>query len=202
MASSQPANSGSRIPNFFRMTIAERIAALRERGLLSEDDVRALATSDHTLRLPVADKMIENVVGVFGLPMGLALNFLVNGRDYVVPLVVEEPSIVAGLSGAGRLARLGGGFHAREHRSDPHRPGADRKRRRSRAGTRPSACASGRHPRTRQQPASENGCQGRRRAGHRSASAQGTRRRPRHGGAASAGGYPRRHGRESGQHHV
>ncbi|MEZ5552002.1 MAG: hydroxymethylglutaryl-CoA reductase, degradative [Pseudomonadales bacterium] len=112
MASSQPANSGSRIPNFFRMTIAERIAALRERGLLSEEDVRALATSDHTLRLPVADKMIENVVGVFGLPMGLALNFLVNGRDYVVPLVVEEPSIVAGLSGAGRLARLGGGFHA------------------------------------------------------------------------------------------
>lgn len=117
MASSQPANSGSRIPNFFRMTIAERIAALRQRGLLSEDDVRALATSDHTLRLPVADKMIENVVGVFGLPMGLALNFLVNGRDYVVPLVVEEPSIVAGLSGAGRLARLGGGFHAQS--TDP-----------------------------------------------------------------------------------
>jgi len=94
------------------MTIAERITALRHRELLSEEDVRALVTADHTLRLPVADKMIENVVGVFGLPMGLGLNFLVNGRDYVIPLVVEEPSIVAGLSGAARLARLSGGFTA------------------------------------------------------------------------------------------
>ena len=107
----------SRIPNFFKMTIIERITALRERDLLSEDDLRTLAGSEHTLRLPVADKMIENVVGVFGLPMGLALNFLINGKDYVVPLVVEEPSIVAGLSSAGRMARLGGGFVAES--SDP-----------------------------------------------------------------------------------
>lgn len=112
MASTDPAASGSRIPNFFKMTVAERITALRERGLLSEADIRALATADHTLRLPVADKMIENVVGVFGLPMGLGLNFLINGKDYVVPLVVEEPSIVAGLSGAARMARLGGGYTA------------------------------------------------------------------------------------------
>jgi len=112
MASNDPAVSGSRIPNFFKMTVAERITALRERDLLSEEDIRALATADHTLRLPVADKMIENVVGVFGLPMGLGLNFLVNGKDYVVPLVVEEPSIVAGLSGAARMARLGGGYTA------------------------------------------------------------------------------------------
>ena len=112
MASTDPAASGSRIPNFFKMTVAERITALRERDLLSEEDIRALATADHTLRLPVADKMIENVVGVFGLPMGLGLNFLINGKDYVVPLVVEEPSIVAGLSGAARMARLGGGYTA------------------------------------------------------------------------------------------
>ena len=112
MASTESAASGSRIPNFFKMTVAERITALRERQLLSDEDVRALATSDHTLRLPVADKMIENVVGVFGLPMGLGLNFLINGRDYVVPLVVEEPSIVAGLSGAARMARLSGGYTA------------------------------------------------------------------------------------------
>ncbi|MEJ2086879.1 MAG: hydroxymethylglutaryl-CoA reductase, degradative [Gammaproteobacteria bacterium] len=112
MASTESASSGSRIPNFFKMTVVERITALRQRGLLSEDDIRALVTAEHTLRLPVADKMIENVVGVFGLPLGLGLNFLINGRDYVVPLVVEEPSIVAGLSGAARLARLGGGFTA------------------------------------------------------------------------------------------
>ncbi len=102
----------SRIPNFFRMSIAERIAALHERGMLSQDDVQQLATASHQLQLNVADKMIENVVGVFGLPMGVALNFYINGRDYVVPLVVEEPSIVAGLSGAARMARLGGGYTA------------------------------------------------------------------------------------------
>jgi hydroxymethylglutaryl-CoA reductase len=112
MASKSPAESGSRIPNFFRMSVAERIAALHERGLLDDADVHALSSGDHTLRLPVADKMIENVMGVFGLPMGVALNFLINGRDYVVPLVVEEPSIVAGLSGAARMARLSGGYNA------------------------------------------------------------------------------------------
>ncbi len=102
----------SRIPNFFRMSVAERIDALHGRGLLGDEDVRLLAGAGHTLRLPVADKMIENVVGVFGLPMGLALNFLVNGIDYVVPLAVEEASIVAGLSGIGRVTRLSGGFNA------------------------------------------------------------------------------------------
>ena len=55
--------------------------------------------------------MIENVVGVLGLPLGVGLNFLVDGRDVIVPLSVEEPSIVAGLSGAARTARLSGGFH-------------------------------------------------------------------------------------------
>lgn len=105
-----PAEGGARIPNFFRMSVSERIAALHQRGLLSDADVRALVSGEHTLRLPVADRMIENVVGVFGLPLGYALNFLIDGRDYVIPLVVEEPSIVAGLSGAARIARLSGGF--------------------------------------------------------------------------------------------
>ncbi len=107
---SESRERSSRIPNFFRMSVAERIAALQEKGLLSAEDVRYLSSGEHTLRLSSADKMIENVVGVFGLPQGVALNFLINGRDYVVPLVVEEPSIVAGLSGAARLARLSGGF--------------------------------------------------------------------------------------------
>ena len=101
----------SRIPNFFRMPIAERISALHQRGMLSTQDVQLLGSGNHQIQLNVADKMIENVVGVFGLPMGVALNFLINNRDYVVPLVVEEPSIVAGLSGAARMARLGGGFN-------------------------------------------------------------------------------------------
>ena len=117
MASKSAPERSSRIPNFFRLSVAERIDALRQRGLLNAGDQRLLASGDHSLTLPVADKMIENVVGVFGLPLGLGLNFLINGRDYVVPLVVEEPSIVAGLSGAGRVARLGGGFTAQS--TDP-----------------------------------------------------------------------------------
>ena len=108
---SAPAENRSRIPNFFRMDVEERIRALRDRGLLTDDDLRALASGEHTLKLHIADKMIENVVGVFGLPLGLGLNFLIDGRDVIVPLSVEEPSIVAGLSGAARTARLSGGFH-------------------------------------------------------------------------------------------
>ena len=68
-------NGTSRIPNFFRMTIRERLDALHERGLLSDDDIALLAAGDHTLRIQTADKMIENVVGVLGLPLGLAPNF-------------------------------------------------------------------------------------------------------------------------------
>ena len=110
MASESAPNSGSRIPNFFKMGVEARIAALRDRTALTDDDLRALETGAHTLKLHVADKMIENVVGVFGLPLGVGLNFLVDGRDVIVPLSVEEPSIVAGLSGAARTARLSGGF--------------------------------------------------------------------------------------------
>lgn len=110
MASQNPAERSARIPGFFKMSISERLTALAARGLLSPEDLALLGNGDNALRLGVADKMIENVVGLFSLPMGVALNFLINGRDYVIPLVVEEPSIVAGLSGAARMARLGGGY--------------------------------------------------------------------------------------------
>ena len=105
------ARAGSRIPSFFKMRVEDRLTALHERGLISDDDLHALRSGDHALKRDVADKMIENVVGVFGLPLGIGLNFLIDGRDYVVPLCVEEPSIVAGLSGAARTARLSGGYH-------------------------------------------------------------------------------------------
>ena len=110
MASDTAPHSGSRIPNFFRLSVKARIEALRERTALTEDDLLALANGTHTLKRHVADKMIENVVGVFGLPLGVGLNFLVDGHDVIVPLSVEEPSIVAGLSGAARTARLSGGY--------------------------------------------------------------------------------------------
>ncbi|MDE0693218.1 MAG: hydroxymethylglutaryl-CoA reductase, degradative [Gammaproteobacteria bacterium] len=110
MSQSQPTALGSRIPSFFKLGIGARIAALRNRTELTEEDLVALDSGTHTLKAHLADKMIENVVGVFGLPMGVGLNFLIDGREVIVPLAVEEPSIVAGLSGAARTARLSGGY--------------------------------------------------------------------------------------------
>lgn len=92
------------------MSVAERVQAVRDRGLLSEDDFDSLSRGQTTLDLQSADKMIENVIGVLGMPVGLGLNFLVNGKDYVVPMAVEEPSIVAAISAAAKLAREAGGF--------------------------------------------------------------------------------------------
>lgn len=103
-------NDRSRFPEFYRRPVRERLDLLLEHGFLSEEDWQALVSGAHTLGREGADRMVENVIGVFGLPLGVGLNFLVNGRDYVVPLVVEEPSIVAALSSAARLARRAGGF--------------------------------------------------------------------------------------------
>jgi len=102
----------SRIPEFYKLSVPERVRAVHERGLLSQDDYLSLVRGDHVLKIQTADKMIENVIGVMGLPVGLALNFLINDKDFVVPLVVEEPSIVAALSSAAKTVRRAGGFTA------------------------------------------------------------------------------------------
>ncbi|MGH7895643.1 MAG: hydroxymethylglutaryl-CoA reductase, degradative [Candidatus Binatia bacterium] len=101
----------SRIPAFYRLTVAERRQKLAEALGLSADDRRVLEAAD-ALPLEVADIMIENAVGTFALPFGVGLNFQVNGRDYVVPMVVEEPSVIAAASNAALVARPGGGFVA------------------------------------------------------------------------------------------
>lgn len=101
----------SRIPGFYNLTLEERRAALAATGLLAPEELAAL-TGENGLTPAQSDKMIENVVGVFGLPIGIALNFVVNGREVLVPMAVEEPSIVAGASFMARLARAGGGFSA------------------------------------------------------------------------------------------
>ncbi|MEE8248764.1 MAG: hydroxymethylglutaryl-CoA reductase, partial [Gammaproteobacteria bacterium] len=87
----------SRIPEFYRLSVEERVRAVNERGLLTGSDFRALATGKHTLDLEAADKMIENVVGVMGLPLGLGMNLRVNDKRYIVPMAIEEPSVVAAL---------------------------------------------------------------------------------------------------------
>ena len=102
--------SSSSFPSFHKLTVKERARTVRDRGLLSSQDYKALVNGETVLDVSNADTMIENVIGVMGLPVGLGLNFLINEKDYVVPLAVEEPSIVAALSFAAKTARATGGF--------------------------------------------------------------------------------------------
>jgi hydroxymethylglutaryl-CoA reductase len=108
----------SRISGYYRLDRAERVEALRVRGFVTDDQAALLLRAQgQALPFAVADKMIENVVGLFELPIGLGLNFKVNGKDYVVPMVVEEPSIVAAVSHTAALVRQAGGFEAEADRS-------------------------------------------------------------------------------------
>lgn len=97
----------SRLEGFYRKPLADRVDLIAAWADLDETERRALETSLSPIR---ADRMIENVVGVHALPLGIAVNFLVNGNDYLIPMAIEEPSVVAGASFAARLAREGGGF--------------------------------------------------------------------------------------------
>lgn len=103
-------NPSSRIAGFYRMNLDERLAALVEGGIIDDDDAAYLRTRRGGLPFEVADNMIENAVGVLELPLGLGLNFLIDGRDYVVPMAVEEPSVVAAVSHVAKLVREAGGF--------------------------------------------------------------------------------------------
>ncbi len=102
----------SRIPGLYKLSIAERITKLEEAGWLTANDADALRCGRHILPAANADRMIENVVGVLALPFAVAPNLRVNDHDYIVPLAVEEPSIVAALSYAAALARKNGGLTA------------------------------------------------------------------------------------------
>ena len=100
----------SRIENFRNRDPAERLAEVGRAASLSQDDL-ALLGRPGALPLSLANGMIENVIGTFELPFSIATNFQVNGRDYLIPMAVEEPSIVAAASYMARIARSCGGFH-------------------------------------------------------------------------------------------
>jgi len=102
---------GSRIPGFYNLSLAQRLSELAQRGELSAEDLAALS-GQAGLTYEQADHMIENVVGVHALPLGIALNFIINGQEVLVPMAIEEPSVVAGASFMAKLARDGGGFIA------------------------------------------------------------------------------------------
>lgn len=98
----------SRVSGFYKLPVDERIRVVKEFAGLTDEEVGLLKKVGR-LGLDVADKMIENVIGTFELPYGVAVNFLINGRDYLVPMVIEEPSVVAGASNAAKWCREGGG---------------------------------------------------------------------------------------------
>ena len=99
----------SRIPGFYKMTVEDRKQHIIDLFNLTEEEANQLL---NPISLPeeTADNMIENVIGTFSLPMGLGLNFKINEKDYVVPMVVEEPSIIASASYIAKMVRDAGGF--------------------------------------------------------------------------------------------
>lgn len=108
-SSANRSRPSSRLPGFYQKPLTERAAIVSAWADLTPDEQSTLL-SGGGLPPAQADQMVENVIGTYALPMGVATNFLINGRDYLIPMVVEEPSVVAACSFAAKLARSGGGF--------------------------------------------------------------------------------------------
>ena len=98
------------ISGFYKLGVKDRVKILNKMGIISSEERISLERQDQILSLDEADKMIENVIGVFGLPLAIASDFLMNGKNYFVPMVVEEPSVVAGVNNAAKIIKSSGGF--------------------------------------------------------------------------------------------
>lgn len=98
----------SSFSGFYKLSPQERLAKVAAETGISADDVKKIA--EPSLPMDLADKMVENVIGTFTLPMGVALNFVINGKDVIIPMVTEEPSVIAAASNSAKMARMAGGF--------------------------------------------------------------------------------------------
>jgi len=99
----------SQISGFYKLDLNGRLNIVKAFANLTDEEVEQL-TSTTSLKMDLADKMIENVIGIMPVPLGIAVNFLINGRDYLIPMAIEEPSVVAAASNAAKMARVKGGF--------------------------------------------------------------------------------------------
>jgi len=99
----------SEISGFYKLSPKERAQLVREFAGLTDEEVNLLQSTG-SLKLELADRMIENVVGTIPIPLGIGVNFLINGRDYLIPMAIDEPSVVAAASYAAKMARPKGGF--------------------------------------------------------------------------------------------
>jgi hydroxymethylglutaryl-CoA reductase len=100
----------SQLSGFYKLTPKQRLALVKEIAGLTDEEANLLQNTG-ALPLELADRMIENVIGAFPIPMGMGVNFLINGRDYIIPMAIEEPSVIAAASYAAKMVRDGGGFH-------------------------------------------------------------------------------------------
>jgi len=101
--------TSSEFPGFYRLTPKERLRFIGKYAHLDKAELKILAASS-ALKIETANRMIENTVGVMPVPLGIAMNFLINGKDRLIPMAIEEPSVVAGASNAAKMARSKGGF--------------------------------------------------------------------------------------------
>jgi len=99
----------SQLSGFYKLSPKERVRRVKAFADLTDEEVNLLQSTG-SLDLDLANRMIENVVGTFPIPLGIAVNFLINKRDYLIPMAIEEPSVVAAASYAAKMARDGGGF--------------------------------------------------------------------------------------------
>jgi len=101
----------SDLSGFYKLPVADRVRLLKEFAGLTEEEA-SLLQKPGALSFDVANRMVENLVGVMPVPLGVAMNFLINGKDMVVPMAIEEPSVIAAASNAAKMSRLKGGFDA------------------------------------------------------------------------------------------
>ena len=101
----------SELSGFYKLPVADRVRLLKEFAGLTDEET-SLLQKPGALGFDVANRMVENLVGVMPVPLGVAMNFLVNGKDLVVPMAIEEPSVIAAASNAAKMSRLKGGFNA------------------------------------------------------------------------------------------
>jgi hydroxymethylglutaryl-CoA reductase len=103
-------HKSSLISGFYKLSPKQRLAAVKKFADLTDEETDLLQNTG-SLPMDLADRMIENVVGAFPVPLGIGTNFLINKHDYLIPMAIEEPSVVAAASYAAKMARDGGGFH-------------------------------------------------------------------------------------------
>jgi len=102
--------SDSSISKFFEKSRKERLDSVSSFSNLTDEDLDTLQNQNGGITYEKADKMVENAIGTFSLPLGVATNFKINGKDYLVPMVIEEPSVIAAASKGAKVARIKGGF--------------------------------------------------------------------------------------------